>query len=132
MGSENRLHEVELGLNVLKLNQEALSLDEGQGTVLFTESRLKGLPHTETGPHELYSQISEGCGDLNLCPPIVEMYVRELFDALKIKTLVLPKLTISYRRSQNLVSASICLYRTSGMEANKTKSSTNKSKEINT
>jgi hypothetical protein len=54
-GSDNFLHEVEFGRDVLKLAQEALSLDEGQGTIPFTDPRLKGLSHTETGPRELYS-----------------------------------------------------------------------------
>jgi hypothetical protein len=59
-------------------------------------------------------------------------FVRELFDALKIKNLVLPKLTISVQRSQKLDSASTCLCKPLGVEAIKTKSSTNKSREINT
>jgi hypothetical protein len=35
-GSNICLHEVEFGRDILKLTQEALSLDEGQGTVSFT------------------------------------------------------------------------------------------------
>ena len=54
---------------VLKLTQEALSLDEGLGTAPSTEPRLKGLPHTKTRPYEIYSQVSVSHGDLNLPPP---------------------------------------------------------------
>ena len=42
-GFDNLLHEIEFGRDVLKLAQEALSLNEGQGTIPFTDPRQKGL-----------------------------------------------------------------------------------------
>jgi len=47
-----------------------------------------------------YLCVSSTCDDLDLFPPMVEMFVCEsFFEALKIVTLVLPRLTVRCRRS---------------------------------
>ena len=73
MGSNNRLHEIEFGRDVLKLVLEALFLDKCYGTISFVGLRLEGFSHAKTWPHELYSQVNVRCGDLDLFPLEVKM-----------------------------------------------------------
>lgn len=56
-----------------------MSLYEGQGTKPFAKSRLEDMSYTKTRSCELHSQVEVWCGDLNLFPQLVEMFVYESF-----------------------------------------------------
>lgn len=47
------VHEIHLGLNVLKVVLKALELVEGEGPITFVDLRLEGLPQTKLGPQKL-------------------------------------------------------------------------------
>lgn len=65
-GLDNVVKKHHIGLNVLKMVLERMSLQKGQGTISLVDSRLQSRSQTKQRARKLNTQVSVRCGDLNL------------------------------------------------------------------
>ena len=65
-GSNEGFHDFHLGLNILKMVLQALTLKDIYRDIPLVYPRLKGLPQTKYMPQKINTQVSVTCNDFDL------------------------------------------------------------------